>query len=264
MLRTKHSALFFSAAMVMAGVAACGGNGSGADDSREAFTGTPSADGGGSTTGDGGMADSGATDSGVSSSDASSQGMCLPAPSLAVCSDGQIVAILHESAIGEVALAQAVLPRLSDANVKAFAQKMINDHTASDMSLQSTAKAAGITAVENGLSQEIADEAQDEIQALSSKTGSALDKSYMRHAVLEHLGDLAVSDHVITPSVKNSTLAMAALTVRALVAMHVQLATSIVGSLEGACGGMTSTSADGGTGGDSGTGGDGGSDSGTK
>jgi putative membrane protein len=254
MLRTTHSALFFSAAIVVAGVAACGGNGSSADDSREAFTGTPSADGGDSSSSDGGTADSGATDGGASSSDASSQGMCLPAPSLSVCSDGQIVAILHESAMGEVALAQAVLPRLSDANAKAFAQKMINDHTASDMSLQSTAKMAGITAVENGLSQEIADSAKDEIMALSSKTGSDLDRSYMRHEVLDHLGDLAVSDHVVAPSVKNATLAMAALTDRALVAMHLQLATSIVGSLEGACGGMTSTGSDAGTGGDSGGG----------
>jgi len=255
MLRTAHKALLLSAVMVGAGVAACGSGGSGADDSREAFTGVPGADGGTSTS-DGGATDSGATDGGEASADASSsQGMCLPAPSLSICSDGQIVAILHEAATGEIALAMAVLPRLSNSNVKAFAQKMIDDHTMGDASLQAAAQTAGTMTVENGLSKEIADSSQDTIQALMSKSGDELDRSYMRHAVLDHLQDLAVFDHVVTPSVKNADLAKAALTDRALVASHTQLASSVLTSLEGSCGGMLSTSSDAGTD-------DGGSDSG--
>jgi predicted outer membrane protein len=215
-------------------IIACGSGGSDKSNTEQAVTGSDGGDGGDGATADTGTSDGGAADAAVSSP-----------PLIPVCSDGQVAAIMHASDLAEVDVARAVLSRLTDANVTAFAQRMITDHTALDNALTAVLASAGIAPVETSLSREITASAQAEIVALSGLSGSALEQAYIDHAVLEHLTDLGVGDHLLAPSIKNAQLAAAAATARTVIAGHAQLAVQVQTSLEGACGSGGGT--DGGT-----------------
>lgn len=175
-------------------------------------------------------------DAGAADADAEAAAPDLSQPQLAVCSDGQVAAILHSSGKGEIDLANAVLDRLEDPSVKAFAQRMITDHTALDEALTAAVGQAGITMEETDISKELDDSAQLTIQELSSKSGSELDRSYMAHEVVDHLKDLGLSDHLLAPSIKDPTLLAVATQERAAVALHAQLAVQVQSSVAGQCG----------------------------
>lgn len=165
-------------------------------------------------------------------------------PRLPVCSDGQVIAILHAVNNGEVQEAQAVRSRLTDANVRAYADRMITDHSQLDSALTSLAQAQGISVEENDISKQLTEDARMAIQSLSSMTGSELDSAYVTHAVIDHLKVLGHVDHLLAPSIQNAALASAAMTARAGVAEHARLATVLQTNIAGACGGGQ---ADGGT-----------------
>lgn len=226
---------------------ACGQGGGDTNAARQGFTETPPASSGDASTGNDGGSSTGTTDAGATD---------VTSPQLAVCSDGQVAAIMHASSMGEIDTAKAVRDRLTDASAKAFAQRMIDDHTALDSALRAVLSAQGITMVESGVSDELTQSAQLTISELSSKSGSELDKAYMDHEVVDHLMDLGVDDHLLGPSIRNPALAQASKQERAAVVQHAQLAVQIQGSLEGQCGGTKSggggSSSDAGSSGDSG------------
>jgi putative membrane protein len=246
-MTTSIGYAFVVGIVAAASVAACGNSGGGTGDTQQAFTGVPSQDGGagndGGTGGSSGGTSSGGTSSGGTSSGGTSSGgtgdggaACTPTPSLALCSDGQAAAVLHASSKAEIDLANAVVGRLSDANVKAFASRMVTEHTASDAALTSVLATAGITMAANGVSKAITDAGNAQIQGLAAKTGMDLDKAYIEQAVLDHVANLAISDHIVMPSIKNTALASYAEQDRALMATHAQGATTEQTSLEGSCG----------------------------
>jgi putative membrane protein len=243
----SFSHALYTCALGAAIAAACSSGGTGAGATQEALTNGPAADAATSTDAGGDAGDAGTTTD----------------PLLAICSDGQSAAIMHASSQTEIDLANAVMPALSSMAAKSFAQQMITDHTTLDQALTAALAAAGISMQDNGLSQQIQAEGAKTVTDMATLTGSELDLAYIRHGVLEHLGDLAMTDHVLTPSIQNAQLAAVGKQSRDVIAAHLQLATQADATLEGACGGSTN---DGGTSGDGGeSGSDGGtSDSGTN
>jgi putative membrane protein len=227
----RHAVL--ACTLATATVAACGSGGSDNSNTEQAFTGVDGGDGAATETGTG---DGGAPDA--------ADAAVISPPLLAVCSDGQVAAIMHAANLAEVDVARQILSRLTDASVTAFAQRMITEHTALDNALTAVLNSASITPVDNALSREITSAAQSEIRTLAALSGVQLDRAYMDHAVLEHLQDLGVGDHLLAPSIKNTQLAAAAANARTVIAGHAQLAVQVQTTLEGACGG---TATDGGT-----------------
>jgi predicted outer membrane protein len=175
-----------------------------------------------------------------------------------VCSDGQIVAILRAENQGEIDEARAVMNRLTNPSARAFAQRMILDHTRALNLLSAIESQNGLHATQNGISMEVRDSAELEIKSLESVSGNDLDSMYIDHELLEHLQVLAVGDHLLAPSAKNKTLSEYIAGVRPILAAHVTLAASVQAELEGPCGGTAPDAGVPGAGGAGGRGGAGG------
>ena len=181
---------------------------------------------------------------------------------LAVCSDGQALAIAIATNQGEIDEANAVVNRLSNAEVRAFAQQMIVDHTrlrdqllavaanpsasvfGGSSSTGSTGTSTGTPIVQqpNAISSRLQSESQKTIAELTMLEGAQLDQTYLEREILDHLTTLALMDNIVIPSVTNPVLAMALGSGTPIVKMHEMLALQVQTRLEGACGGNVTQS----------------------
>lgn len=190
----------------------------------------------------------GASSTQTSSSDTPTVGSFCAEPSASVCSDAQVLAISITSDAGEVMLAKSVRDRMTTADAKAFADKMIADHTQMMKDAQDLAAKLGITPQENGITKELQDSTKMEMEHLSTLSGLELDKSYIDHEVVDHLMDLGMTDHLLHPSAKAPELKSSLLDDRAKIATHETLALSVQATIEGSCGGSTGNTTDDNTG----------------
>lgn len=88
---------------------------------------------------------------------------------------------LYQQGLAEIQLSQLALERSDNAQVTAYAQMMIDDHTSANQQIQAQAQASGVS---------LPDEPNPAQQALaehlSALTGVDFDKAYMNHNVLGH------------------------------------------------------------------------------
>jgi len=167
-------------------------------------------------------------------------------------SDAQSAAVLSALNSGEILVAQAVLPRLANADAEAFAQRMITEHGTLNQQAAALLMQLGITPQANAVSQALDANAQQVISQLSGMSGAALDLAYMNSQVQMHEQALGMLDCVVLNSVQNGTLRQFVMnTVRPGVIDHLASATSLVAALGGAQARVGT--ADGGTGADAGT-----------
>ncbi|HTO75023.1 MAG TPA: DUF4142 domain-containing protein [Thermoanaerobaculia bacterium] len=95
----------------------------------------------------------------------------------------------RKAAIGgmtEVELGRLAVERASNARVKEFGQRMVNDHTRADTELRVAAREQGIP-----LPAELDAEHKAAVNKLSRLSGSAFDQAYMRDMVMDHEEDVA-------------------------------------------------------------------------
>jgi putative membrane protein len=167
-----------------------------------------------------------------------------------VCSDGQIagiVAALNESEITE---SQAVLDRLSNKDVRDFAQMLIDDHTKALQKGQTVFAQLNIQVEETDNRKELLQGAKLFVQAAQSLESAELDRTFVAHQIMGHLKGLAVIDGLLLTSAKQSDMRALLQDARAMVAMHLEDAITLQARIVGSCGGESS--ADAGT--DAGTG----------
>jgi putative membrane protein len=101
---------------------------------------------------------------------------------------------IHADNQGEIQLAQLAQQNAQSADVKQFAQKMIDDHGRLDGKLTALAQASGAT-LDGKDFQKAQQDNKKELEKLHSKTGKDFDKAYMSRAVKDHEHDLkAVQD----------------------------------------------------------------------
>jgi putative membrane protein len=175
-------------------------------------------------------------DAGAADADAGDAGVDLTQPQLAVCSDAQAADLLGAINQGEIDVAQAVVDQLEDASAKAFARRMVAEHTALGATLKIALNQAGITPEESDNSNDIRQSTKSAIADLQSKSGAELDRAYIAHELLEHVMVLGVADHLIAPSIKDESLLAVATAARAKIAEHAQLASDAQTSVGGQCG----------------------------
>jgi putative membrane protein len=95
----------------------------------------------------------------------------------------------RKAAIGgmtEVELGRLAVERASNARVKEFGQRMVNDHTSANTELRVAAREQGIV-----LPTELDTEHKAVVDKLSRLSGSAFDQAYMRDMVMDHEEDVA-------------------------------------------------------------------------
>ncbi len=95
---------------------------------------------------------------------------------------------LHAADQGEVKAGQFAESAASSSDVKAFAQKMVTDHTQNDQQLSSLAGSLGVS-LEGGAFQKEQKDAQDSMKKFQGKSGSEFDKAYIDQMVKDHEKD---------------------------------------------------------------------------
>ena len=97
---------------------------------------------------------------------------------------------LYEVQAGNVALQKA-----QSAEVKAFAQRMVTDHTRANQELSELATAKGLV-----LPTELDGEMESAVEHLSGMSGAAFDKAYMQHMIPDHEKTIGEFDRASTMS----------------------------------------------------------------
>lgn len=86
-----------------------------------------------------------------------------------------------QDGMAEVALGKIAVERAQDADVKQFAQKMVDDHSKANQELMSLATSKGMQPPAEPTAAQKADS-----DRLSKLSGAAFDKAYMQHMVGDH------------------------------------------------------------------------------
>ena len=120
--------------------------------------------------------------------------------------DPQIAHIAYTAGLIDVEAGKLALEKSKDKDVRAFAQRMIGDHTAVNDQALALVKKLNVTPEDNPTSQSLTKQAETARDKLSGLTGAAFDKAYVDNEVAYHKAvDDAVRETLI-PSAQNAEL----------------------------------------------------------
>jgi len=88
--------------------------------------------------------------------------------------------------LAEVQLGQLAAQKATSPQVKAFAQRMVTDHTQANQDLMQVAKSANID-----LPTQVDAKQEKEMDRLRALSGTAFDTAYMQHMVQDHKKDVS-------------------------------------------------------------------------
>src|SRR5436190_16400354 len=100
--------------------------------------------------------------------------------------DAQIASIVVTANQVDVDAGKLAKARSSNADVKAFAQTMITDHTGVNKSATELVTKLKVTPEDNATSQSLKSGGEANVASLKALKGSALDKAYIDHEVAYH------------------------------------------------------------------------------
>jgi putative membrane protein len=125
--------------------------------------------------------------------------------------DKEFVANAGMGGLAEVQMGNLALQKASSADVKAFAQRMVTDHSKANEELQQLATTKGLA-----LPTELAGKHKEAFKHFSSLNGAAFDKAYMAHMVADHEEDVAEFDKASTSATDSDVKAWAGKTLPTL------------------------------------------------
>ena len=131
--------------------------------------------------------DTTATTASTATTDTTATGLTGGTVSTVEPADKEFVSKAGMAGLAEVQMGNLALQKAQNAGVKAFAQRMVTDHTKANEELQQLATTKGLT-----LPTELAAEHKAGFDHLSSLSGAEFDKAYMQHMVADH--EKAVAD----------------------------------------------------------------------
>jgi putative membrane protein len=101
-------------------------------------------------------------------------------------SDKEFVSKAGMGGLAEVAMGNLGLQKATNAGVKAFAQRMVNDHSKANEELKQLATTKGLA-----LPTELDGDPKAAMDHLNSLSGAEFDKAYMQHMVADHEKDVS-------------------------------------------------------------------------
>lgn len=138
--------------------------------------------------------------------------------------DPQIVAVVSTANMGEISHGQIALQKAQMPQVRAFAQKMVTDHTANEQQGQALASRLGITPQQNDVSMMLKKDGDEAMMKLNQASAQDFDKTYIKSQVKIHKMVLETLDKKLIPSAQNAELKSMLVQTRGAVAMHLQMA----------------------------------------
>jgi putative membrane protein len=136
--------------------------------------------------------------------------------------DSQIVDVLLAAHEAEVAEAQLVLTKTQHPEVRAFAQRMVDDHTRLMNDTTALAQRLGVTPMPTAYTEHMRREAAEFRSRLQAMSGTELDQFYVAHQVTEHQKLLDQMDGGLLPSARDPELKSLITAARPTIDDHLQ------------------------------------------
>ena len=147
-------------------------------------------------------------------------------------SDADIAAIVTNANQGEVDQGNAALSRASSADVRAFAQMMVTDHTNALSQARTLFGNRNITPnTSNSVASDLQSNSQQTISALGTYSGTSFDQQYINSQVQVHQWLLNSLDNTLIPGARDRRLRDFLQTQRTAVASHLDRARQLQSSV---------------------------------
>lgn len=177
----------------------------------------------------------GETGTGMESGVAGDTGGGAPAPEMEETqplADAEISATALAINSGEISLGELAVEKATDPQVKTFARKMIEDHTAMTQQVRGPAGEESVSPDPNTLGGRVTADAQNTTENLRAKSGAEFDRAYIESQVTMHQQALQTVDRLIQEA-RDPQLKSALEAARPKVQSHLEQAQQIQAQLQG-------------------------------
>lgn len=147
--------------------------------------------------------------------------------------DPQIAAIVVAANQVDIDAGKLAERKAHTADVKAFAERMVTDHTGVNQAAVGLAEKLHLTPESNPTSESLKQGGEQNLATLRNLSGKAFDKAYIDHEVAYHQSVLDAMDKVLIPSAQNLQLKALLVKVRPAFVDHLNHAKMIQASLAG-------------------------------
>lgn len=136
--------------------------------------------------------------------------------------DPQIAAIVVTANQVDIDAGNLAKKKAHAADVKAFAQRMVVDHSGVNKSAGELVQKLHVTPESNPTSESLKKGGEDNLAALRKLSGAAFDKAYIDHEVAYHEAVLSAVDKTLIPSAQNAELKALLVKVRPAFVAHLE------------------------------------------
>jgi putative membrane protein len=145
--------------------------------------------------------------------------------------DAQIASIVVTANQVDIDAGKLAASKASNADVKAFGEQMVTDHTGVNKQATELATRLKVTPEDNPTSQTLKSGGDANLTTLKGLSGAAFDKAYIDHEVAYHQQVLDALDKTLIPSASNGELKALLVKVRPAFVAHLEKAKQIQASL---------------------------------
>ena len=146
--------------------------------------------------------------------------------------DPQIAHIAYTAGLVDIAAAKQALDKSQNADVRAFAEEMVRDHTAVNDKALALCKKLGVTPEDNDTSKSLAASGQQKLEEYAKLSGADYDHAYANNEVAYHKSVNSTLAGTLIPSTSNAELKDLLNTGLNLFKGHEQHAEELVGKLK--------------------------------
>ena len=145
--------------------------------------------------------------------------------------DPQIAAIVVTANQVDIDAGKLAESKSNSKDVKAFAQRMVTDHTGVNKSATELVTRLHVTPESSATSQSLQQGGDQNLANLKGLSGTAFDKAYIDHEVAYHQAVLDAVDNTLIPSAQNADLKALLVKVRPAFVAHLEHAKQLQASL---------------------------------
>ena len=145
--------------------------------------------------------------------------------------DPQIAAIVVAANQADIDAGKLADSKTQSKDVKAFAERMVADHTSVNQAAVNLVQKLGVTPEANPTSDSLKQGGEANIANLKSLQGEQFDRAYIDHEVTYHDQVLDALDKTLIPSAKNAELKALLVKVRPAFVAHLEHAKHVQASL---------------------------------
>lgn len=142
-------------------------------------------------------------------------------------SDAQILKVADVANAGEVEEAKFAVTRLKNAEVKAFAQMMLDHHSEAKAKGQALAAKLKLVPTDSETATDLAKGGKKSLDSLKKEKDADFDESYVKDQIDEHEKVLALIDRELLPNAQNPEVKQLLNEMRPKVVMHLKTAQAL-------------------------------------